>query len=112
MSPLASEFFALFVYGTAIVLLHELGHALFAPRRVQGHVVGPWTRRPPPVFFVRGGLVVYIGRICRWRVPCRAHWTTHRFPPLVLCGGLILQAILMCILPFGQSIIGWTARRI
>ena len=62
MSPLASEFFALFVYGTAIVLLHELGHALFAP--LGGYkVTSLGLDSAPSSGFQSGGLVVYIGRI-------------------------------------------------
>ena len=102
MSPLASEFFALFVYGTAIVLLHELGHALFAP--LGGYKVtslGLGLGRPLLRFSVRGGLVVYIGRIwfggaCH-AVPTGPHTASRLW---YHSGGLILQASLMCILAF------------
>lgn len=102
MSPLASEFFALFVYGTVIVLLHELGHALFAP--LGGYKVtsvGLGLGQPLVRFKIRGGVVLYIGRwwfggACH-AVPTGPHNSARLW---FHGGGLIVQFGLMCLLAF------------
>ena len=102
MSPLASEFFALFLYGTLIVLLHELGHALFAS--LGGYKVtsvGLGLGHPLFRFKIRGGVVLYLGR---WwfgggchAVPTGPHRPARRW---FHGGGLIVQFGLMCVLAF------------
>ena len=59
MQPLVIELFALLMYGTGIVVLHELGHLLFA--RLGGFRVssfGIGFGKPLLRFQWRGGLVL------------------------------------------------------
>ncbi|MCB9677287.1 MAG: site-2 protease family protein [Alphaproteobacteria bacterium] len=101
MESLLAEFGALFVYGPLIVILHELGHALFARRggyRVTSFGIG----LGPPLWTLRlsGPLVVHLDR---WVLAGGACIAIPDGPPTARriwfhAGGLIAQALLAVVL--------------
>lgn len=101
MSPLMTEFLALFLYGPALVVLHELGHALFA--RMGGYRVTSFgVGLGPPVLRMRlsGPLVFHVDRYWIAGGACIAipdgPPTTKRI--WFHGGGLLLQGVLALVL--------------
>ena len=101
MQPLLTEFAALFVYGPALVVLHELGHALFARLggyRVTSFGIGLGT----PLIRMRlsGPMVVHLDR---WWLAGGACIAIPDGPPTTRRiwfhgGGLLLQGVLALVL--------------
>lgn len=96
----AIEIFAMFLYGNALVLLHELGHAAFARIggfRVTSFAVG--LGAPLARLHLRGGVVLHLDR---WWIggACTAIplGPTTRRRAWYHAGGLIVQAVLALIL--------------
>ncbi len=101
MQSLLAEFAALFVYGPLIVVLHELGHALYARRggyRVTSFGIG--LGKPLWRISLSGPLVVHVDR---WVLAGGACIAIPNGPPTTRRiwfhgGGLIVQAVLGVVL--------------
>lgn len=101
MSALSLELLALLFYAPAVVLLHELGHALFARRggfRVTSFGIG--LGRPLWTHELSGGVLLHIDR---WVLAGGACAAIPNRPPTVRrawfhAGGLILQGVLALVL--------------
>ncbi len=110
---LAAELLALCVYGPALVLLHEVGHAAFA--RLGGYRVtsfGVGLGRPLWSLYVRDGVVVHIDR---WVLAGGACTAVPLGPPgprraWFHGGGLLVQAALALVLALLPS--SWLVERV
>jgi len=101
MTALATELFALCLYGPALVLLHEAGHAAFA--RLGGYRVtsfGIGLGRPLWSVYVRDGVVIHLDR---WLIAGGACTAVPLGPPgprraWFHGGGLLVQLALAALL--------------